>query len=355
MLVVILLLAFPTAFANWQPVSGDETTKCGRGGDFTFFNYEGSENNLMIFLQGGGGCWSGASCANAVQWTSSIAVKTLQHTLNQGLGILNTKKDNAMANWNKIYIPYCTGDAHTGNSTQKYGIVGGTVNHWGSRNLMFALDWAHVRWPDVGKVLIAGCSAGSVGSYMATWRVFDMWPNAEHYHFGDSYLPIFGKNGWNKGFVNWPLTASIPDWIEKEKYSEWSHDVTAEMLNTIASHYPEASVNSFSHTHDMVQTTFYEAEGAGAGPSWHTYAFDVLNQMVDGTDNYHVFIEFGFDHCISPLPAYYTAKADGVHLNEWVNSIVNGEDIPDITGNVRDMITYKAPGEVVESGNFTSQ
>ena len=52
----------------------------------------------------------------------------------------------------------------------------------------------------------------------------------------------------------------------------WQPNTTSNMLINFAKHYSNATFSSFSHTHDVVQTTYYEVEGAGAGISWANYA-----------------------------------------------------------------------------------
>ena len=49
-------------------------------------------------------------------------------------------QDNPLAGWSWVYIPYCTGDAHSGNRSIKYGFR--NFNHVGFVNAKFAVHYA---------------------------------------------------------------------------------------------------------------------------------------------------------------------------------------------------------------------
>jgi hypothetical protein len=70
--------------------------------------------------------------------------------------------------WNIVYVPYCTGDAHTGNKTAVYSDADPgtplTYHHRGAVNAQAVAHWmaAHMTTPT--HLLLTGFSAGGVGS-----------------------------------------------------------------------------------------------------------------------------------------------------------------------------------------------
>ena len=83
--------------------------------EFTFFAKKGRVNNLVIYFQGGGGCWDTVNCLYAPTYNQqqSETVEMFEDT--RGMGIFDTaNRKNPFKNWYFVYIPYCTGDVHGG-------------------------------------------------------------------------------------------------------------------------------------------------------------------------------------------------------------------------------------------------
>jgi Pectinacetylesterase len=76
--------------------------------------------------------------------------------------------------WSWVFIPSCSGDIHLGDRRVRYGPV--TVQQRGWHNAHAAMDWAFAHVPNPAAVLVAGCSAGSVGSAFHVPAILDHWP-----------------------------------------------------------------------------------------------------------------------------------------------------------------------------------
>ncbi|MEM7677577.1 MAG: pectin acetylesterase-family hydrolase, partial [Myxococcota bacterium] len=71
--------------------------------------------------------------------------------------------------WDVVFMPYCTGDTHIGNSVQTYVDATGenpplNWQHAGFSNTQAAMDFLAGRFPDVRRLLVSGFSAGGVAS-----------------------------------------------------------------------------------------------------------------------------------------------------------------------------------------------
>ena len=96
------------------------------------------------------------------------------HHLNGFLGVhtplLNREfPGNPVADWNYVFIPYCTGDVHTGRAVTVYSDPQGIepdleYHHNGHDNVMAAIDWMAGQFPAIPRMLVTGCSAGGAGA-----------------------------------------------------------------------------------------------------------------------------------------------------------------------------------------------
>ena len=69
--------------------------------------------------------------------------------LQSGGGIhSDSNNENPVFGWHHVFIPYCTGDAHSGNRTADYKLF--KINHVGFANAMYAVKYAmqHVLAPE---------------------------------------------------------------------------------------------------------------------------------------------------------------------------------------------------------------
>jgi hypothetical protein len=140
----------------------------GRGAPFAFWAHLGSPERLLVYFDGGGFCWDYRSCAPAASLFKD-QVTDIDDPERHGTGILDlANPDNPFRGWSVLHVPSCSGDLFTGASTRTYRsgdrrVV--TVHHRGRVNATAALDWIFQRVPPT-RVVVAGCSAGSVGSVL---------------------------------------------------------------------------------------------------------------------------------------------------------------------------------------------
>ena len=72
---------------------------------------------LMIFLEGGGACFNAQTCsANPAHFGKSELVNIFVPAEGTNGIFSRIDTNNAVADWNMVYIPYCTGDVHAGSA-----------------------------------------------------------------------------------------------------------------------------------------------------------------------------------------------------------------------------------------------
>lgn len=113
MLPLVLGAAASAAQGNdWVTVKPGGSTLCGHGTEYAFFVSPGVENKLWFDLEGGGCCFNEATCSEPI-WSTDVDVTATLAMLEQrgGLGAPTTDLRNPVANWTRVFVPYCTGDA----------------------------------------------------------------------------------------------------------------------------------------------------------------------------------------------------------------------------------------------------
>jgi hypothetical protein len=157
-------------------------------------NFNPASNNLMIFLEGGGQCFSEATCAGNP--SSFGATNAAGFAANEGAapGTIfdRTLASNAVKDWNFVFVPYCTGDLHGGNNLNGSPIdEPGTIEKYvGYVDMQLALARLAATFPTPANVLLTGTSAGGAGvpiTYLQTRAAF---PAAAFFAIDDSGPPM---------------------------------------------------------------------------------------------------------------------------------------------------------------------
>lgn len=170
------------ALYTWETVTlpASSGASCGNGTPYRFFvNTALLTKNLVVEIEGGGACWDQRACegqgplsANNPDGVGGDYMISLSTTA-AGLVAPFTTRLNAIQpvrtqSWNQVFLPYCTGDVHTGAKLQVYDDADAAhprvQYHRGQANVRAAAAWlrAHLGRPD--QLLITGFSAGGVGA-----------------------------------------------------------------------------------------------------------------------------------------------------------------------------------------------
>ncbi|MBM4380261.1 MAG: hypothetical protein FJ086_13350 [Deltaproteobacteria bacterium] len=147
-------------------------------------NLTNRSKKVLVYLQGGGSCWTAQYCAfgAAVHMKDTVGEATVlgeaQHPAMQLL-FDRTRADNPFKDASFVYVPYCTGDLHSGTNVSAYNALGFTdVHHVGARNLDAYLRRLAPTFADADKVWLMGISAGGFGVTVNGWRFQKAFPNA---------------------------------------------------------------------------------------------------------------------------------------------------------------------------------
>lgn len=150
---------------------------CLRGASYRMSIRDNGSQDLVIFLQGGGACWSGFCLAvtTAPAGIPRVDLLSLFHP------------QNPVREWNVAYLPYCDGSLFAGDRDHDDDGDGTPDRfHRGLHNLSAALSVARERFPSPRRVLLAGSSGGGFGTLLAAPLVRHVYPKAELFVMNDS-------------------------------------------------------------------------------------------------------------------------------------------------------------------------
>lgn len=184
-------------------------------------NLNTNSSNLLIFLTGGGACWSEETCYvldTATQGPfGQPQFNAIVPALTNGWIFNRKAADNPFKDYSYVYVPYCTGDVHAGSHIALYGT--NVTMHVGYLNMAAYLRRLVPTLPGVQHVVLAGSSAGGFGAtfnWAQTQRAFG---NARVDMIDDSgpILPASVQEQGNGVFLpggeastNWNVNAALP-------------------------------------------------------------------------------------------------------------------------------------------------
>tara|TARA_R110002110_G_scaffold205066_1_gene416644 strand:+ start:37356 stop:38486 length:1131 start_codon:yes stop_codon:yes gene_type:complete len=154
---------------------------CLNGSEYSMATRDAGAEELVIFLEGGGACWS-EFCAATTEVTPGMP----------SAGLLDpTRANNPVKDWNVAYVPYCDGGIHgSDKDTDTDGDGQADLLQRGLHNLSAALDVAVATFPAPTRILLTGQSAGGLGTTLALPLVRYLYPDVPIEIVNDSGVGI---------------------------------------------------------------------------------------------------------------------------------------------------------------------
>ena len=163
----------PPAYDEWVKIELPDTY-CSDGSQYKFFvNWHEGADDVMINFEPGGACWDYESCSGDFGLLGAANPDGIpdDHMTTWSIFSPLVRRDspqNPMREWNMVFLPYCTGDVHTGSKVSEYLSPDGTqtltYRHVGHDNMLKVSEWLGWQFPGTDQMLAGGCSAGGAGS-----------------------------------------------------------------------------------------------------------------------------------------------------------------------------------------------
>jgi hypothetical protein len=159
-----------------------EGTYCRDGSRAGVTVKRGSSDKVLVYLQGGGGCFNTQTCLEQVN-PSRIAEN--RRAPGAG-GIFASRADNPLNDYSVAYVPYCTGDFMIGNKINSVPFGPQNQRFVGRKNLELILKSVTATFPGATKVVLSGSSAGGAAASGNVAPVKAAYPAAQLYVINDA-------------------------------------------------------------------------------------------------------------------------------------------------------------------------
>jgi hypothetical protein len=285
--------------------------KCVLGGEYFISvkdQYPGSRN-LMISLQGGGGCWPGMEeCKEEV---TRDDIYTTWYT---------TELANALEEeWNEILIPYCDGSVYLGDSEVDYNGDGSVDHwHWGLRASTAGILLAKKNFPELDKIFITGCSAGGYGTFTVTRLVRHQYPGAKIYVLNESGPGLFNPdepNTWKTIGQAWNSDLLIPAGCTS------CEDQLIYWYDTMLENDSNLRIGLYSSYEDEVVGEEYLAMTGEDFRELLLTSSGYLNEKYP--DQFKRFFIAGDSHCVEE----HEYQIEGIRYWDWVLAFLTDNDL----------------------------
>jgi len=315
----------------------------GSNPTFSFFFRQGTADGLLVFFNGGGSCWNDETCskprlagdrANFADKEPQGAAEVYKAQLLPGdgpakmTGLLDrTHPGNPVRDWSMLFVPYCTGDVHSGSNTAHYKFPGSDrpfrIEHRGWDNLQVILHWMRAEVAVPGRLLVAGSSAGAYGAATHYAALRGLYPRARSVFLGDSgqgvTTPAFeqGRNvNWNYQLppgVFGPDAGNTPD---------------REVVARLAAHFPQDRFGQFTCLRDATQSAFYaQMAPPPERRSWTRQMLTELNRR-QAAPNFRSYVAEGAAHTILRAPTFFTEQSGGQTFVGWLGALLHDDQLP---------------------------
>lgn len=319
---------------KWTWVSFPEA-KCRDGSSTGIgLRMSATSKKVFIYLEGGGACFDGTTCAISLASFGKIAFDGWAATVGQ-TGIFDGNNfENPVRDWSAIYVPYCSGDVHAGAATG-VDIFGGPKDQTfvGYQNIGHYLGRIVPTFADADDVLLTGISAGGFGAAFNYDRVaaaFCPTPVALVDDSGppmsDAYLAPCLQQKWRD---LWNLADTLP--AECPACTGANGGGIVNYVPYLANKWPQSRLGLISSTKDSVISTFY-----GFGTSSCTQSIPLPGDVyAAGLDDLrtHYMSESGLwgtyfvdsiTHTYLLGPGFYLTQVNGVKLTQWMRDLLHG-------------------------------
>ena len=302
------------------------------------------EDKVMIYLQGGGACYDARSCSRNASSFAASDFQTWTTTGKGTLGIFNGRAENPFFGWNQVFVPYCTGDVHAGDTT---GVaIEGTNGPWdfvGHRNIQVVVSEVRARFGGVQDAALVGTSGGAFGALftydlvaqefapLPVSLVSDSGPVFESDEVLTDSLQLHWREVWN-------IEAATPDGCGTLCYQD-SGDGTEHILPYLAGAHPSSTFALIGNTDDVSPRLHFAYKNPNCEPDFFggrpecllpveltRGAYYDFRDRVTLYPNVSMYLTTLAKHTTLVNDELYTREHEGVLLTDWLRDVLDAGD-----------------------------
>jgi Pectinacetylesterase len=311
---------------GWRRVVPGGDCQCADGSKFSFWIRKANPKKVVFYLQGGGACFSAKTCARRSDLYRTNIRSDDGPTGQAGMFDFAERR-NPFADYSIVYVPYCTGDVHLGNTTTKYA-PGLTVRHKGYVNGTAALDHLTATFPDATNVAVIGESAGSVAAPLYAGLASDRLPKARITVLADGSGSYPDVPRVNNIIAAWGVGNALPDWGKSDGRGGKRWSFPGFFIQS-GRHNPKIVFARHDHAYDEVQELFNSLAGIPAKdlPS----LIDRNETQIENAGvNLLSYTAPGNAHTVVSDEPFYTEQVNGQRFVDWVTRLIERKPVADV-------------------------
>jgi Pectinacetylesterase len=320
---------------GWNTIEPAGATTCSDGTPYKFMVRPGDPAKLVVYFQGGGGCFDARTCDPDVEPTYTVNLAELDLARYHGIFAFD-HPENPFSGASFVFAPYCTADVHIGDRESTYQAPESeghpahevTIRHRGAQNAAAVLDWTYAHFFRPESVFVSGSSAGSIPSPYYALRLAKRYPQARVAQLGDGSGGYRGIGSTTRPHQQWgtlEVVADVPELaaLTAEEFNfEQLYIASAKLL-------PNVTFAAYDSAEDAVQLQFLALGGNQT---------DRLQPLLEANQadiraaahNFRAYIAGGDVHTILARPEFYTYHVGGRRVRDWVAALAAGEPVEDV-------------------------
>lgn len=318
---------------SWKEILPGGETRCSDGSPYKFFARANNPKKLLVYLQGGGGCWKRQTCDLAMSPSYIPAIGRFHPSAYDGIFDFENEA-NPFKDYSVVMVPYCTGDAHLGARDKVYDASTDdgeklTIMHRGRKNVQAALDYTYTEFSGPLEIFVTGSSAGAIPSPYYALKLAERYPNARITQLGD------GAGGYR----NSPESQDDPHAAWDSNSVLKAEDIYAEetfgtfgfkrIYAAAAKANPQILFSQYDTAEDSVQKDFLAITGINTNS-----LIDLLNanhkDISAEASNFRSYIAGGESHTILAKPEFYTFTVGDRSVRDWVTDLAAGRKVENV-------------------------
>lgn len=318
------------ASGEWTEIVPGGDCQCADGAEFSFFVREANPDKVVFFLEGGGACFDPTTCAFTTDPSTTYDwdIGDDDDPATMG-GIFDfDNPENPFADYSVVYVPYCTGDVHLGDTTHEFS-PDLSVEFKGAVNGAAAVEYLAEHFADAEQVVVIGESAGSVAAPLYSGLISDAMDDPQITVFADgsgAYPDEPTLNATVGGL--WGTMNAVPEWESTAGMTveEWS---LPGLWVHAGTHDPDIVMARFDYAYDATQAFFAGLVGIDAA-DLVTFIDDNEATIEAAGVNQWSFTAPGDEHTLVRKETFYDMEVGGVRLVDWVADLIAGEEVADV-------------------------
>ena len=227
-----------------------------------------NSTKLVVFLDGGGACFNGLTCSqNPDSYSKEDFLKGI--VSNKSLLINRSSNENQFKDWNLVFVPYATGDVHSGTNSSGNLPNNGPKNQSmvGFNNFTIVLEDLKGYFDSNGTItelVFMGSSAGGYGVLSNTFQLTDILAKNIPTTVIVDAAPVFMDKSilspclfdiWNSDSL-WNINSAYPKDLDETVQSDYEFDIQ-KLYEYLSLKLPNVNFGLLSYYGDTVIRSFY--------------------------------------------------------------------------------------------------